>query len=145
MRMKLVPFFSPQSCPSFPPCVFMGCLNLPTERRREQLKPRVQIEAAGISKGVPEYCFSLQMMFLCQDWNCLIENYSHFSHSSFASSEMQLWSVHLECMPMYTYFTYSFWIYHAVFLQSHCRPLWKDHHRSWMQRRGLGYGLHVPI
>lgn len=93
----------------------MGCLKLTMERRREQLKPRLWIEAAGISKGVCKCCFTLQMMFLYQDWNWIIENYSYFLHSGFASSESQLWSVHLEWTPMNTYFTYSFWIYHAVF------------------------------
>lgn len=112
---KVDPIFSPQSCPSFPPRVFMGCLKLTTERRREQLKPRPWIEAAGISKGVPKCCFTPQMMFLYHEWNWIRETYSYFLHSGFASSESQLWTGHLECTPMYTYFTYSFWIYHAVF------------------------------
>lgn len=82
--MKLVPFFSPQSCPSFPPCVFMGCLKLPMERRREQMKPKLRIEAAGITKGVLECSFTLQIIFLYQEWNCLMENNSQF-YSGFAS------------------------------------------------------------
>lgn len=36
----------------------------------------------------------------------------------------------LNACPCTHSFKYSFWIYHAVFLQPHCRPLWKDHHRS---------------
>lgn len=62
-----------------------------------------------------------------------------FLHFGFASSEIQLCNVHLECTPMYTYLTYSFWIYHAVCLQPHCRPLWKDHHGSNGEGWDMGF------
>jgi len=65
MRVEVDATFFPQSCSSFPPCVFMGYLKLPMERQREQLRPRLWIEAAGISKGVPECYFTLQILFLC--------------------------------------------------------------------------------